>query len=159
MEIGTVTIKVLEKVGEDIAVKTGPTFDLKEYFKTRPGLYVFSDFPERILSKAEPVEAGTEYKIVSYKTVIDAKDELIESALPEKHLFSESEVCAIIADLINKQPKGEDGVLLNDGYWNLFYTPAFVVGVHWYGDAWRVYAWNRVDGAWSSGSRVFSPAN
>lgn len=159
MEIGTVTIKVLEEVSKDIKVKVETAFTPKEYFKTREGLYVFSDFPERILDKAEAVEAGTEYKVTSYKTLMEAKDELIESALQENHIFSESDVCAIIADLISKQPKGEDGVLLNDGYWNLFYTPAFVVNVYWYDGRWHVSTWRRNGFTWYTGNRVFSPAN
>jgi hypothetical protein len=47
-----------------------------------------------------------------------------------------------------------------DGYWNLFYFPAFVVGVGWgagFG-GWGVSAWDRGDGDWSDAYRVFSPA-
>lgn len=47
-----------------------------------------------------------------------------------------------------------------DGWANLFYTPAFVVGVRWNSGvgAWLVGAWGRGDGEWDGGNRVFSPA-
>lgn len=45
-----------------------------------------------------------------------------------------------------------------DGWWNLFYTPAFVVIVHWHGDEWRVSAWRRGGRVWFDFYRVFSPA-
>lgn len=47
-----------------------------------------------------------------------------------------------------------------DGNFNLFYTPAFVVDVHWSSDSggWFVDAWYRDDDWWFSDYRVFSPA-
>lgn len=47
-----------------------------------------------------------------------------------------------------------------DGYWNLFYFPAFVVLVYWYagGGVWLVLEWGRDGFDWSVGFRVFSPA-
>lgn len=47
-----------------------------------------------------------------------------------------------------------------DGYWNLFYTPTFVVGVRWGsgGGSWRVDAWARGRRAWRTDGRVVSPA-
>ncbi|MCX6739374.1 MAG: hypothetical protein NT098_05010, partial [Candidatus Parcubacteria bacterium] len=67
----------------------------------------------------------------------------------------------IIADIISRQPKGESGTLLNNGYANLFYVQAgasvFVVYVCWSGFEWCVSAWLLdEDGQWSGGGRVFS---
>lgn len=45
-----------------------------------------------------------------------------------------------------------------DGYWNLFYTPSFVVHVIWHGARWHVLAWHRDVSAWDADYRVFSPA-
>lgn len=154
--------KVLELVKEKFEVKAASAINPQEFFKTREGLYVWSDFKERISDKAEVLKEGVEFTLNSYKTTKDATDEEIESDLPEKHIFSESEVCVIIADLISKQPKGEEGILLNTPYYsNLFYTPSFVVHVRWSsgGGEWIVSTWTRSDDRWFSGKRVFSPAN
>ncbi|MCX6739399.1 MAG: hypothetical protein NT098_05135, partial [Candidatus Parcubacteria bacterium] len=67
----------------------------------------------------------------------------------------------IIADIISRQPKGESGTLLNNGYANLFYVQAgasvFVVYVNWYGFEWNVYDWSLDENdQWYDGFRVFS---
>lgn len=148
-------LKSLQKV---IEVKVLEKHVPNEFFQDRKGLWVGSGFENNIRDKAEPTEVGTEFKVSSFELVEDLNDEQIEKLLPEKHLLSESEVCAIIAGLIEKQPKGEDGVLLNTGYANLFYTPSRVVRVHWHGGGWDVGVWDRGGGTWLAGSRVFSPA-
>lgn len=156
----TDTKNVLAKEGEEVLVKNEASVDPSEFFKTRSGLYVFSDFPDRILSKAKAVEAGTEFKLQEYKLTAWATDEQIEAELPKDHLFDESEVCAIIADLIAKQEGGKEGTLDATGNWNLFYTPAFVVSVYWYAGRaeWNVLTWHRGDYEWDADDRVFSPA-
>lgn len=149
--------KILEKLSSNIAVEITEKFDPKEYFKDRTGLWVSSSFEERILEKAEPTEAGTRFTLDSFKFKESAYDEGIEKELPEKHILSESEVCAVVASLIEKQREGEEGVLLNDGWFNIFYTPTFVVIVGWSDTEWNVRAWGR-GVYWGSGYRVFSPA-
>lgn len=147
----------LELIEKKVEVK-GSSKDFADFFKSRKGLWVSSDFKTRILEKA--AEKGIDMPVASYKLVKDATDEEIEAALPKKHIFSESEVCTVIAGLIENQPKGEKGILLNDGWYNLFYTPSFVVLVRWRSDdgEWRVCAWGRVGGDWGADCRVFYPA-
>lgn len=64
--------------------------------------------------------------------------------------------------LMEKQGKGEDGVLLNNGYANIFYIKdgagvLRTVGVGWDDGGWDVYAYSVVDpGRWGGGCRVFS---
>lgn len=152
----TTTLRLLEKK-IDVQVEAG--FKPSSFFKDRDGLYVFSSFADRILTTAKDVKKQGTYPIASYELTKAATDEEIEMGLPKKHTFTESEVCAIIASLIEKQPKGEKGVLLNDGWWNLFYTPAFVVYVRWSVDGWCVYSWPRGGYLWFGSFRVFSPAN
>ena len=67
----------------------------------------------------------------------------------------------VIASLIARQPKGEEGVLLNTGYANLFYTPSYVVYVFWHAGrrGWGVGTYERDDDGWRAGGRVFSPVN
>ncbi len=133
--------------------------DPKEFYQDRKGLFVFSSFKERVADKAEKVSSN-EFPISSFDLAKSASDEEIEKALPAEHLFSESDVCAVIAALIEKQPEGEKGALLNDGNWNLFYTKNCVVSVLWrsFRGGWGVRAWGRRGGDWGRGRRVFSPA-
>lgn len=150
--------KILKVVKKSISFKTTADCNPAEFFKTRDGLYAWSNL-SRILEKAKPVKAGKIFKLSSFELRKYANDEMIEADLPPKHLFNESDVCALIADLIAKQSKGEEGALLNSGYANLFYTKACVVFVRWdswYG-YWRVYAWQRDVFGWYEGYRVFSP--
>jgi hypothetical protein len=151
---------ILKPVEKKIAIATKAKFDPKEYYQTRNGLYVWGNFGERILSKTSPIKTAKKISIVSYELTKSASDESIEKALPKKHIFDESEVCAIISTMIDKQAKGEEGDLLNTGYANIFYTKAFVVRVDWHSDGrhWYVSAWRRGGGGWAAGGRVFSPA-
>lgn len=149
---------VLKKVKAKIGVKSTKGFDPKEFFKTGDGLYVYSDFKERILEKAETIKSAKTLNLSSFDLIASASDEKIENSLPKKHIFSETDVCAVIAGLIKKQSKGEEGVLRNNGYANLFYTPSFVVGVGWSDSRWGVDTWFRDGGGWAGGMRVFSPA-
>lgn len=142
-------------------VRISELHDPGAYFQTRSGLYVYGDFRSGVVSKASPVAIGTSYKLDAADLGQDASDEAIESALSKDHIFAESPVCAIIAQLIAKQANGEEGTLLNNGYANLFYTSSFVVDVRWRsGDGkWGVYTWKRFDSEWDAGPRVFSPGN
>ena len=151
--------KVLEIVEKKIVVKSATKFQPKDYFKTRDGLYIWSSFEDRILSKAKSIKTSKPFKLISFELKKDLSDEEIEKELPKKHIFSETDVCAVVAELINKQAKGEKGLLFNNGYANLFYTGAFVVGVRWGDDEWGVRAWGRDGLRWYSDDRVFSPAN
>ena len=64
--------------------------------------------------------------------------------------------------LMAKQPEGEDGVLFNNGWANIFYIQDInstlrTVSVFWYDVGWRVNASSVEDPAgWNDGSRVFS---
>jgi len=63
--------------------------------------------------------------------------------------------------LMEKQGKGEDGVLLANGYSNIFFIRDFagvlrVVYVCWGRGVWNVHAYAPDDDGWSDGHRVFS---
>ena len=131
------------------------------FYRTCSGIYVWEDFRGRIVSKAKPTEAGASFKVNIDELGAELTDEEIENGLPKKHLFDESTLCAIIAEMISKQPNGEAGDLENTGYVNLLYTQSCVVGVGWSSGerGWGVYAWDRFGGRWNAGGRVLSPAN
>ncbi len=148
---------VLKSVKKSIAIKNKEEHIPSEFFKDGPGLFIWNSFKENIVRKAKSTKAGAEMNISSFDLKKDSTDEEIEKSLPEKHIFSETEVCAVIAELIENQPKGKKGILQNTGYANLFYTPSRVVLVYWRGSRWFVGAWNR-GFDWYVGLRVFSPA-
>lgn len=64
--------------------------------------------------------------------------------------------------LMEKQKNGEDGVLLNNGYANIFYIKdqngvLRAVRVRWFGDGWLVRAFSvEIPLEWSADHRVFS---
>ena len=152
---------VLSQTGKNIVVKVSAKHTPSEYFVDRGGLYVWSNFKDRILGKAAPTKAGASFKLNSFKLKKDSTDEEIENSLPKKHLFSETDVCAVISELISKQPNGEEGTLQNNGYANLFYIESCVVSVFW-GSVrryWDVGAWRRGGSQWRGDDRVFSPAS
>lgn len=143
---------------KDSEIKLLEKHDPKEFFKERTGLWIWSSFINNVVEKAKSTKSGATFKISSFDLVESATDEEIEKDFPKKHLFTETEVCAIIASLIEKQSKGEAGTLLNNGYANLFYTKSRVVGVDWDGSRWDVIGWYRGGLAWHEGDRVFSSA-
>lgn len=84
------------------------------------------------------VKVTTQATLISFDLPERMSDEEIEADLSEKHLFDIGEVYGVIAGLIAKQPAGEEGVLLSNGYSNIFYTEKKVVSVLWDGDGWNV---------------------
>lgn len=63
--------------------------------------------------------------------------------------------------LMERQPKGGEGVLITNGYANIFYVRDVngalrAVGVRWYSAGWDVDAYALGDGQWDDGARVFS---
>jgi hypothetical protein len=134
------------------------------YFRTRTGLWVSNDFRSHIVAKAQWYPAGTSSIVVNVDEISQedgAADKEIEGALPTRHLFDETDVCAIVETMISKQPNGMEGDLENTGKVNLFYTSSYVVRVGWraVNVRWYVETWRRDESRWDTGGRVFSPAN
>lgn len=152
----TETKTVLELIEKKISIETD-AFTPKDFFKGREGLYIGYNFQKEFLPNTKDVKKSA-FSLQAFKLIESANDAKIEESLPKEYLFDESEVCSIIADLISKQPKGQEGILLNDWSANLFYTPSFVVRVSWFGGEWFVFAGHRDGNACFSISRVFSPA-
>jgi hypothetical protein len=132
------------------------------HYQTRSGLHVWGDFAERIVAEAMPIAAGTGYRLATSDLIRRAADEEIEAELPKYHVFDESAICAIVANLISKQPKGRIGDLEHTGKVNLLYAPTCAVHVYWNAEdgSWRVGTWDRGDSqGWAAGARVFFPWN
>jgi len=67
-----------------------------------------------------------------------------------------------VFSLMEKQPNGEEGALLNNGWWNILYVKdqngvLRTVSVCWLVDGWNVYARSVGDPyGWYDGYQVFS---
>jgi len=149
---------ILNSVNDSVQLDAVATHDPQAFFQTRTGLWVSDDFKRRILTKAKPVENLDVATLKSYGLKKDAYDKQITPELGENYIFDESELCARIEQMISKQPNGEEGDLLNNGYWNIFYVAGCAVLVRWFSDdrEWSVYAWTLDGGDWRAGDRVFS---
>jgi len=145
---------------DSITVALPADHNPNEFYQTRSGLWVSEDFRSRVVAKAKPSPAGTSFKLDRATLAKNLTDSEIEVALPVAHIFSETEVCAIVVALIAEQLEGQEGTLLNNSCANLFFTASCVVGVRWFaGDrGWGVGAWTLDDCQWSAGGQVFSLA-
>lgn len=150
-------------VPSTVSVRFDNPFVPSEFFQNRAGLFVSDSFRDLVVAKAEPLEAGKTFVVKPQVLARNASDAEIEEELGEErwHLFDETAAAAVVADLITKQSKGEEGPLLNNGFANLLYLGSCVVFVSWYADGreWLVDAWLRDDDSWFAGHLVFSPGN
>lgn len=124
------------------------------YYQTREGLWVHGGFRSLVASKAEPVEVGATFKVNEDELGEAMTDAEIEAGLPKRHLFDESAVSAIAAELI------ESGTL-DKAKWYLLYTSSCIVSVQWdrVDRTWSVRVWARDDRRWHAGACTLSPAN
>ncbi len=145
------------KLGLEITISE--TFNPKDFFKHREGLFVYSQFVSNVLTMTSPIEPTVTFNISSSETTDRLTEREIEAALPTPHYFTPSRVCAVIAKLIALQPAGEKdkGHLAVDGYVNFFFTETATIGVIWNEGKWYVRAWSSIVQKWDKGHRVFYP--
>ncbi len=150
------TLLALENDSITLPALTSP-FDPHAVLKTRDGLWVSDEFESCILSQASIVNKLDSGTCSSYNLKKNAYDREIKMELPEGYEWNASEVCARIAQMIEQQPNGKKGDLLNNGDANLFYVPGYVVRVRWRAAyrEWGVLAWRLDDDGWGAGYRVF----
>ena len=129
-------------------------FDPKEFFQNRTGLYLWDSFSNRILPNTTVQKPTGKVKLTSFDLTRNAYDCEIKAELSAKH---EVELWHI-GKLIEGQPDGKDGPLLNNGYANIFYVGGLVVFVYWHAGSakWHVRDWRLDVGFWDAGRRVFS---
>jgi len=138
--------------------------DPKRFFKTGQGLYMWNDFTDRILSVTKEVKSLPAMEISSFSLLKSATYAEIRNELPEGHVWQDtSAFCGHFAGLLEKQKNGEEGILLNNSYANIFYvvgknSEVFTVRVGWYSGAreWRVDAYTVDGNQWNAGYRAFS---
>lgn len=143
----------------------GDTFDSVKYFVTGDDLYVLPEFASRILpAYHEPIARRGVEGVDSVDLLANMYDrDIITKYLGgeeevRKHAFTPDQ----IAELIDAQPGGKSGKLLNNGYANIFYMIGkdevlFAVSVYWASvdRQWLVHACVLGGGYWLAGHRVF----
>ncbi len=114
------------------------------YFRHLEGeLHVQGFFADWILPKAQPVAAGTNFVLDHYQSKMYLTDAQVETYLLKDRLADESTVCAVIAELLESEPRER----LQD---YAFYTEAGIVGVGWPSLAGDGQGWARAwVGAWT----------
>ena len=161
----TPTQKFLDEAKLVAVPDRSSTFDPHAFFQTREGcLYVWESYTNRILAAAKKTEALPAMEITSFDLIKNANDGEIRGELLKDHVFEDaSEFCALLAGMIERQPNGKDGDLLNTGYVNIFYVRGvrggvFTVSVYWSADrrGWGVSAGPLGGDRWFAGYRVFS---
>lgn len=126
----------------------------------KPHIHLWNDFEQRVLPALKPVASAPEAKIAVSRFTRAANDTGIRGKLPEYHLGEWHD----ITSFIDRQKNGEDGVLLTNGWANIFYLigvndEVFAVSVRWssVNRQWFVRAWH-LDGhgRWDGDDQVLS---
>ena len=172
------SVKVRMVLGQALAsIRTGLNseaavnmFNPPEYFVTRDGLGVSSEFTSRILSVHNKPTEKHGLEGVSH---VDLSKKMYDSEIIKEYLGGEEEARKHaftpdqVADQIDKQKDGGEGELLNNGYANIFYVIGkgevlFAVFVLWSSASrgWFVSAHKLGEsGDWGAGPRVFCNKN
>lgn len=149
--------KLLVSDGHYAAVEISERHDPESFWQTRPGLYVYDDFRNRIVVAAKPTEAGAKFKkLPRLKLGRNATGEELKIARPNG-IWTATDFCPWLAAKLAKQADGKDGEFLNNGWANLFLVEGidgevFVVRVSWLGGEWYVDTW-LLDYDWLVGSQ------
>jgi hypothetical protein len=144
-----------------VPARTKP-FVASEFYQTGTGLYVYDTFADR-LGARQTVDSAPERPYVASLLKANAYDKDIRKELSETHLSTLED----IAGLIEAQPNGKSGFLLNNGYANIFYVEGkngevFAVLVRWNSDNryWYVSDWELGErGKWGADDQVLCPGN
>ena len=137
----------------------------KGFFRTGQGLYIWKNFTDKILSVTKTVKSLPVLAIYSFDLAVAATDTEIRNELPQGHVWQDaSAFCGYLVGIIQRQANGEEeGILLNNGYANIFYvvgknSEVFVVRVSWDSDyrEWSVGACLLGVRLWRAGRRAFS---
>lgn len=153
-------VAVLALIATATASAVTERMDPNDFFQDCPGLYIFDDFKIRVLPALRPFDSAPKADFSVSRLKQAANDTKIRKELSENHLAEWYH----IATLITQQKNGEEGVLLTNGYANIFYMlgvngEVFTVSVRWLSHVreWRVRAWQLGGrGQWFAGYQVFS---
>lgn len=163
LKIESVRESVINQLGTTTTSMTTERFVAKDKFTTDPNGIKFrgilGDFNKWFLAGDGKIEEPIGERILHYGDLIkDSTDGLII-----EELGGEAKVETTLTelyDLLKKQPNGEAGALLVNGYSNIFYirdTGGVLrdMFVYWRGYYWLVYSHFIGCPLWIAGSRVF----
>lgn len=159
--------KFLQHAGT-VVLGGGESFTTRDFFtkgeKNGVTNFWFSDeFKSKILAVASAIINPVAITLEKCKLSKDMYDSAIMIELGNPPAFSVDSCLAYLKELISKQPKGEIGELLTNGYSNIFYVKledrVVVVGARWGDGEWDLYC-REFDGygEWDADDQVFSPA-
>lgn len=152
------TKSVLRPMGTATIPASETLFEPNAALVTRKGLYVWGGFIDRVRKHAAPVQSMGALALPYSDLVEAANDREIGSSLGKGYEFSATKLCYVIDRLVSAQPNGEDGVLLNNGYANLFYDEnGPVANLYWSAGSgeWGLHDWDRGVARWLPGYRAF----
>ncbi|OGI47067.1 hypothetical protein A2121_00275, partial [Candidatus Nomurabacteria bacterium GWB1_40_6] len=162
---GKVIVTLLEFISTINITATATKFVAKEKFKLKKdgGIcsYLGDNFKEWFLSGDGKTEEQIGEQTLRYTKLLRSSLDgpiIIELGGEEKAETTLAEVFS----LMEKQPKGEEGALLTNGWANIFYVRddtgvLRAVRVHWHDVGWHVLARGVSDpSSWHAGSQVFS---
>ncbi len=128
-------------------------------------IWMSEEFQNRVKKFLPKQISCTDGQLASFDLSENMYDSQILPELGNPPHRKMSEVVAQAASLVSKQPNGENGSLLTNGYANIFYGLSdddgrvLVLGVRWYDGKWRWYCRGLGEiGVWLAGVRVFSSA-
>lgn len=115
-------LKFLSILKESIEITTS-TFN-KSLFtsSSSPKYYIWGNFQKGILNKASDVIPAFKGTLKILKLTKNMNDSAILAEIGAQNVFSISEALAILKSLTERQPNGELGDLLNNGYANFIYV-------------------------------------
>ncbi len=156
-------LKYLKPITNSIPIATQP-FQRDSFFKNGPvKLYLWDSFKDLILKAIPDLVPAFQGNLRSTQLSKNMYDSEILTELGHPKPFSLLEFTAILSHLLMKQPEGEEGKLLVNGYATIFYVEledGRVVAVYagWRAGAraWSLRAFAFGAGFWYGGDRVFS---
>lgn len=149
-----------------VSARTKPFDAVVFYDETSTGISVYSTFLDRLdLSARQTIDPAPERPFAASLLKANACDTDIRKELPETHLSTLED----IVGLIEAQPDGKSGLLLNNGYSNIFYVEdkngeVFAADVRcrsgnrgWW---WSIDDWELGGrSCWDADDRVLCPGN
>ena len=137
--------------------------DPHQFYQTRKGLWIDSDFKDLVLPVAKKMQTLPKCAGRHFPLAVDASDDEIRSEFPSDQVWGASESCARIAEEVRRQWGNKaKGNLVDDAHMNIFHVfgvggkvVALRVSWHVVDQEWRVSAFRPSRCRWSAGYRAF----